>query len=75
LQSALQAEPSRANRLQRWIIGLYARTGYHETLIAIANKHARFLWAILAKGERYDPSAWQRHPMHHAPSSATHQPT
>ena len=75
LQSALKAEPSRANRLQRWIIGLYARTGYHKTLIAIANKHARFLWAMLAKGERYDASAWQRHPMHHAPSSAPYQPT
>jgi transposase len=32
-------------------------------LVAIANKHARMLWAMLAKEERYDPLAWQRHPM------------
>lgn len=63
LQSAINAEPSRANRLQRWIIALYARKGYHKTLIAIANKHARILWAMLAKDERYDALAWQRHPM------------
>jgi len=30
-------------------------------LVAIANKHARMIWAILAKGEAYDPQAWQRH--------------
>jgi transposase len=67
LQSAINVEPSRASRLQRWIIELYGRKGYHKTLIAIANKHARILWAMLAKGERYDASAWQRHPMNRPP--------
>jgi transposase len=67
LQSAINAEPSRASRLQRWIIELYGRKGYHKTLIAIANKHARILWAMLAKEERYDAAAWQRHPMHELP--------
>ena len=63
LQAAINVEPSRANRLQRWIIALYGRKGYYKTLIAIANKHARMLWAMLAKDERYDASAWQRHPI------------
>lgn len=67
LQSAINAEPSRANRLQCWIIALYGRKGYHKALIAIANKHARILWAMLAKEERYDASAWQRHPMNQRP--------
>ena len=49
------------SRLERWIVELHARAGYHKTLIAIANKHARMLWAILAHGEAYDPNAWQRH--------------
>jgi hypothetical protein len=30
--------------------------GWYRTLVAVANKHARILWAILAKGERFDPS-------------------
>lgn len=63
LQSAINTEPARASRLQRWIIELYGRKGYYKTLIAIANKHARILWAMLAKDESYDASAWQRHPM------------
>jgi transposase len=67
LQSAINAEPSRANRLQRWIIALYGRKGYHKTLVAIANKHARILWAMLAKEERYDASASQRHPLSQPP--------
>ena len=71
LQSALNAEPSRANRLQRWIIALYARKGYHKTLIAIANKHARMLWAMLAKDQHYDAWAWQRHPMNQPCASVT----
>jgi transposase len=71
LQSALRAEPSKANRLQRWIIELYGRKGYHKTLIAIANKHARILWAMLVKEESYDASAWQRHPMNQAQSCVT----
>jgi len=61
LQVALKCEPLRRSRLQQWIVALHDRIGYHKTLVAIANKHARILWAILAHGEDYDPNAWQRH--------------
>jgi len=67
LQAAINAEPARASRLQRWIIELYGRKGYYKTLLAIANKHARILWLMLAKDERYDAEAWQRHPMNQLP--------
>jgi transposase len=67
LQAAINSEPARTSRLQRWIIELYARKGYYKTLIAIANKHARILWAMLAKDEPYDASAWQRHRMNQPP--------
>lgn len=71
LQSALKTEPKRTHYLQRWILGLYARKGYYKTLVAIANKHARMLWAMLTKEEHYDPLAWQRHPMNqrHLPAN------
>jgi hypothetical protein len=52
--------PDTLTRLQQWIVALNGRIGYHKTLIAIANKHARQLWAVLAKGESYNPQAWQR---------------
>jgi transposase len=61
LQSALKCKAQKRSRLQQWILALHGRVGYHKTLVAIANKHLRILWAILAKGEDYDPNAWQRH--------------
>jgi transposase len=54
LQAALTKDPLRRTRLQSWIVQLHARVGYHQTLVAIANKHAGMIWAILAKGEDYD---------------------
>ena len=61
LQAALIRDPEKRSRLERWMVELRQRVGYHKTLVAIANKHARVCWAILAKGEAYDPHAWQRH--------------
>lgn len=55
-----RAAPGELTRLQQWIVALHQRVGYHKTLVAIANKHARQLWAVLAKGEAYDPEAWRR---------------
>jgi len=60
LQAALNKPPETLNRLQRWIVQLYLRVGYHKTLLAIANKHARMIWPILAKDQAYDPEAWRR---------------
>ena len=62
LQVALKREPLRRSRLEEWIVALHGRAGYHKTLVAIANKHLRTVWAILAHGEDYDPNAWRRHP-------------
>lgn len=61
LQATLKKAPDKLNRMQQWIIRLYGRVGYHKTLVAIANKHARQLWALLAKGETYDLNAWQKY--------------
>lgn len=58
LKSALKVDPSKASRLQLWARELNARAGYHKTLVAIANKNARVLWALLAREERYNPEAW-----------------
>jgi transposase len=61
LQVALKRPPEQRSRLEHWIVALHNRVGYRKVLVAIANKHARIIWAILAKGEDYDPNAWQRH--------------
>lgn len=59
LKSALQCAPERASRLQQWIVQLHGRVGYQKTLIAIANKNARVIWALLAREETYNPEAWK----------------
>ncbi len=43
---------------------------FGKLLVAIANKHARQLWAMLAREERYDADAWARHPMAQRPKAA-----
>ena len=59
LKSARNQAPDRASRLQHWIVQLYARVGYQKTLVAIANKNARVIWALLARDEAYNPEAWK----------------
>ena len=54
LQAALRKPAQQRHRLQRWIIEVFGRIGYHKTLVAIANKHARIIWALLVKGEDFD---------------------
>ena len=54
LQAALRKPPELRHHLQRWIVAALERIGYHKTLVAIANKHARIIWALLVKGEEYE---------------------
>jgi transposase len=65
--SAMRAAQCKAtekrSRVEQWMVELAQRAGYRKALVGIANKHARIIWAILAKREPYDPQAWRRHPM------------
>lgn len=60
LQGALKKAPPLLSHTQQWILKIYGRIGYHKTLTAIANKHARQVWAMLSKGEEYNQEAWKR---------------
>jgi transposase len=64
--SVLQARrvpAEKATPEQIWINQLATRMPFGKLLVAIANKHARPIWAMLARGDAYDPDAWIRHPM------------
>jgi transposase len=54
LQAALRRAPARRDRLSAWIVQLAQRVGYHKSLVAIANKHARIIWALLAHDQSFD---------------------
>jgi transposase len=61
VKSAMRSPPERSSRLQQWIVQLQARVGYQKTLVAIANKNARVIWALLARDETYNPEAWKQY--------------
>jgi len=64
--SVLQAARIPADKAtpeQIWINQLATRMPFGKLLTAVANKHARQLWAMLAHEEDYDSHAWLRHPM------------
>lgn len=69
LQRAQAVALERATPEQRWIRDLATRLPFGKVLAAIANKHARQLWAMLARDEDYDAHAWLKHPMVQRPRS------
>ncbi len=69
LQRAKAVTREKATAEQVWIQSLDARLPFGKILVAIANKHARQLWAMLARGEDYDAQAWLKHPMVQRPAS------
>lgn len=40
----------------RWLQALVARRGKNKAAVALANKNARIIWALLARGECYQPT-------------------
>jgi transposase len=50
-RSMLQTASRRTDRLARWALGVRSRRGYHRACVAVAAKHARIVWAMLAKQE------------------------
>jgi transposase len=40
-----------------WLKKLKARRGLNKTCVALANKNARVIWALLARGENYKKAA------------------
>jgi transposase len=54
-RSAVASAPKRSDAVSRWVVQLQHRIGWQKTLVAVANKNARILWAVLARGKSYDP--------------------
>ena len=48
-RAMLQTALRRTDRLARWALAVRERRGYHRACVAIAAKHARIIWAMLAK--------------------------
>ena len=53
-RAGLAATAAKTDRISRWAIALRERSGYGKTLVAIAAKNARMVWAMLAKGNEFN---------------------
>lgn len=53
-KSAVMSAHKRKDRISQWLVQLTARVGWQKAVVAMANKNARILWAVLAKGRRFD---------------------
>lgn len=63
VNQARRVTQDKATPEQIWIRQLSLRMPFGRLLVAVANKHARQMWAMLARGEAYDAHAWLNHPM------------
>jgi transposase len=55
-RSAIRWMEGKDDRRSRWLQSLVARRGKNKAAVALANKNARIIWALLARGECYRPS-------------------
>lgn len=56
-RSVVKCVGSKEDHRSRWIRALVERRGVNRTAVAIANKNARIIWAVLAKKEAYRKAA------------------
>lgn len=54
-KSAVMSAHKRDDPISRWLVQLTARVGWQKACVAMANKNARILWAVMTRQERYDP--------------------
>jgi transposase len=55
-RSVVRYAEKKTDPRSRWINGIKARRGANAAAVALANKNARILWALLSRGEAYRPA-------------------
>jgi transposase len=54
-KSAVMSAGKRDDPISRWLVQLTARVGWQKACVAMANKNARILWAVMTREQGYDP--------------------
>jgi transposase len=52
-RAVVRTAPSKTNPNNEWVNQLRKRRGFNRATVAVANKNARIIWAVLRKGETY----------------------
>lgn len=53
-KSAVMTAHRRSDPISQWAAGLRDRSGWQKAVVALANKNARILWAVMTRGEAFD---------------------
>jgi len=53
-KSVVNTAHTRNDPISRWALALKQRSGWQKAVVALANKNARILWAVMTRGERFD---------------------
>ena len=53
-KSAVMTADKRTDPISRWAAALRDRAGWQKAAVALANKNARILWAVMTRGEAFD---------------------
>ena len=53
-KSAVMTAHRRQDKISQWAVALRERSGWQEAVVALANKNARILWAVMTRGEAFD---------------------
>jgi transposase len=53
-KSAVMTAHRRNDPISRWVHQLRERSGWQKAVVALANKNARILWAVFARGRPFD---------------------
>lgn len=53
-KSVVNTAHTRSDPISRWVLALKERSGWQKAVVALANKNARILWAVMTRGERFD---------------------
>ena len=53
-KSAVMTAHRRTDKISQWAVALRERSGWQKAVVALANKNARILWAVMTKGEAFD---------------------
>jgi transposase len=55
-RSAVMSAGKRSDRISQWLMQLKERVGWQKAVVALANKNARILWAVLTRDAVFDPN-------------------
>jgi len=70
-KSAVMTAHKRNDPISQWAAALRDRVGWQKAAVALANKNARILWAVMTKGEAFDARHVSIKPGAPAPASAS----